>query len=343
MMKAIAVISACCALLSACAFVPTTTTLYSTTYATQGDTMYFLKTTTLMGPESLPIFERGKRSDWNEVSTLMALDMRGGRDPQPVAKYEVIPKDEQPNGGYPYIELNGDSVPRIWRDDALRKRLVKTAGVGCAGELKYDKQDSRVLWLYCSNEEIAYRFDPPYGQPCMFRVGPAGGMERIVASGGVKLHTSPDFYSKAGNAAVFAWIGWKLYELDGCSNTSAIEIEGLVQHDGGGPWGAHPVLPPDNKALVGITSDLRIYQTFREGVGTEVVVEQPGKEMRRFPSPPLGPDERDMGSSKKYPVAHYIAESNLVIWKRRLLGTGEREVVYTLDLNTGKTRKAVIP
>lgn len=305
--------------------------------------MYFLETTTLMGPESLPIFERGKRNDWKVVSTLMALDMRGGKSPQPVAEYEVIPKGEPPNGGYPYIEVNGASTPRVWRDNALRKRLQKTAGGECAGKLAYDKQDNRVLWLYCSTEEIAYRFDPPYEQPCMYRVGPAGGMERIVASGGVKLHTSPDFYSKAGNAAVFAWNGWKLYELDGCSNTSAIEIEGPVQIDGGGPWGAHPTLPSHNKVLVGITSDLRIYQTFRDGAGTEVVVEQRGGEMRRFPSPPLGPHEMDMGSSKKYPVAHYIAESNMVIWKRRLVGAGDRQVIYTLDLNTGKTRKAFIP
>lgn len=335
-MKALSTLSVCCALLCGCAFVPTSQTAYTWSYAMQGDTMYVVKTKTWKGPEPLPIPERGQRGVMSRTSTLMAIDMRGNRAPQPVREYELIPKDFDSNEAYPFIETDGVAVPRVWRSDVLLKRLAETAGINCSGSLEYDKQDQRVVWLYCGKENSAYRFDPPYAVPCLYRFGPEVGVEPDLDSKGRKLPFSPNFYSISGTTAIFARVGSLRYRLDGCSNTSASKVDVYANIGGSRPASAPSKPGREIKRLIGITDDLRIYVTDEDVVDGEVLVERRGKEPRHFPVPPLAPLE--MASSPKYD-----AKNNLVIWYRMYAGGKLDRAIYALDLGSGAMLKAFIP
>jgi hypothetical protein len=226
------------------------------------------------------------------------------------------------------MEIAADGSVVLWGEETLWQRLIKAGGISCQksswSDVRYDEQDSRILYVYCVEEKIAYRFDPPYSQGCVVKIRSEIDLVKDLP---------PMFYSTLGKPEIFMQSGWSLYETDGCANTKLSKVEGFTGREGR--------LPPTStenpltaKALIAISADLRIYQVAKQK-GFEVVIETTGQAAKRF----MLPTEI---LADGFPIGIYVAKDQLVLWE--VLDSRTKQThIFSLKLKTGAFRKTSIP
>jgi hypothetical protein len=297
-------------------------------YSSQGDTLYAVKITSLMGSHGLPTPEWSTPKVLRQGFDVVAVDLRGIDKIRPAKNYSMVPAGPADPSGYEYVETDAAGAVRLWGRETLWKRLVEAGKISCEHghftDVEYDSQDSRILYVYCFKQEVAYRFEPPYDHACAIRIGPSVGMSGDS--------TRATFYSILGQSKAFMRVGSGLYEFDACSNKVAAKIE------------APGILAPDATVrakraallnLIGIAADLRIYQAVRPDGGMDAVVEKTGQPIRRFALPAEIPQEQRV-------VGIYLARSNFVVWIA-LHPRVMQQNIFSLDLTTGKFRKTSVP
>lgn len=310
-------------------FLPQKTEYRWRSYSVAGDMLYAVKTVST-NAINIPIPERGATKVLEKDYQIVAFDLTGTKKKPVPVKHRLQPehpigKDhlQQAFGYYEYIELNVNAPPILWGQKELKERLLQAGRIDCAasdiGDVIYDRQDSRVLYLYCDRKSTAYRFELPSMAATVIPLGEAAGLP---------LDSEPGFFSTLGQKKVFVRVERKTYELEIGTKDKARKIEKIEDNLYG---------PEDRSArsLIGVADGLRIYQLtqFKEKTA-QLSVEYDHQAPRIFPLPPAIVTSIDV-------KAMYLSRNNLVLWEvyGEIMG---KVVIYTLNLESGAVHRAEV-
>jgi hypothetical protein len=308
-------------------FLPQKTDYRWRSYSIAGDMLYVVKTVST-NAINIPIPERGATKVLEKDYQVVAIDLSGTKKKPISVKHRLQPehpigKDHLQDafGYYEYIELNDNAPPILWGSKELKERLLLAGRIDCApseiGDVIYDRQDSRLLYLYCKKKSTAYRFELPSMEAETIPLGEAAGLP---------LDSEPSFYSTRGQKKVFVRVDRKTYELEVGAKDKAKKIEKIEDNLYG---------PEDRsaKSLIGVADGFRIYQLtqFKEKTA-QLSVENEHQAPRIFSLPPAIVTGIDV-------KAMYLSRNNLVLWEvyGEIMG---KVVIYTLNLESGAVRRA---
>ena len=297
-------------------------------YAIAGDTLYAFKTVST-NAFNIPIPERGSPKVLKKDYEVVAIDLTGKKEGTVSTRHRLMP--ERPVGDdhlmstigyYQYIELNDTAPPVLWGRKELKARLMQVAGSACSEseirDVNFDLQDSRVLYLYCKREDIAYRFELPSMDVTPIPLGEATG---------TTPHVRPTFFSALGQKTVFAEINGVMLEIPLDAKFKAKKIEKVQT-------GFRDSEERGTKSLIGIAEGLHIYQlTQLQAKTAQVSIEYDQQPPRIFPLP--------TAIVNFTAQARYLPKNNLVMWE--VMGEIKGEIVmYTLHIETGVTHRTVV-
>jgi hypothetical protein len=299
-------------------------------YATKAQDLYVIRRVAELREDAVPIPERSAPHVVSERYEVVVADLAGKSDLKPV-EFRKIPPEAQVPADYEYVAFDETGQIELWGRQALSQRLKSVANIACSGSVQYDEQDSRVLYYRCDDEDVAYRFEPPYRQACAIRLGPQGG---------IPYPGSDDyrFRSTAGQQVAFITVGWGfLYEVDLCRDGVARELDRFARPDQAispapksmPKWADVNQLP---HRLLGIAEGMRLYQV-AQGASQSVVEVAADGTMRRYSMPE---ELSQVGEGK------YLAQGGFVIWNV-MDEQAHLHVLHSLNLASGVFNKTEIP
>lgn len=299
-------------------------------YATKADDLYVIRHVAELREDALPIPERSAPHLVSERFEVVIADLTGQSTVRPV-EFRMIPPDMPPPADYGYVALDEDGTVELWGKEALSRHLKSAGKIACSGSVQYDEQDARVLYYRCDDEGLAYRFEPPYQEACVIRLGPQGGIPHAATD-------DYQFRSVAGQKVAYVTVGWGfLYEVDLCRDAPARELnrfarpdEALAQRSKSLPtWAEVNRLP---HRLLGISETSRIYQV-QQGADEEVVTVAADGTTKRYPIP---------GELAHLGEGRYLAQSGLIVWNT-MDEQAHLHILHALNLASGVLTKTEIP
>lgn len=310
-------------------FQHTETNYFWDSYTVRGNVLYAMKVTDTLALD-VPIPEHSPRKVLAKSYKVVAIDLSGSKKNFGTVKFRLEPKKpgtiEQATryeNYYSYIEVNESGETTLVGRKELKERLMRAEGVACSagdlGDVIYDVQDSRVLYLACRRREIAYRFEPPYLSASVINLG---SPLRVPPSEAL------DFFSALGQKKVFVSIDRECYEIDTGPNELARKLESIE---------ANSIGPSDRsaKSLIGVADGVRIYQlTQLQKTTTQVLIEYENQPPREYALP------KTLVTSIAT-KAVYLPQNRLILWevKGEVIG---KTVMYTLMMETGEIRRVVV-
>jgi predicted Fe-S protein YdhL (DUF1289 family) len=275
--------------------------------------LYLVRTTERVRDDWLPFPERHAPKPVDETFEVFAIDLRNGGEARStgVRRRETeVPSSAQE---FDFIELSPQGAPHVVSRTEIAARLRADAAIDCAGALKYDEQDSRVLYFYCEDGATTYRLEPPYRS--------ADKISHAAAAGLTSRSYDCTFASRLGDDRVFIrGVGRDLFELSRAPGSVAVPVpaESAVR----------------GRELVGIASNLRIHET-KDGSGAlSLVLSEPDKADRVFVLP------AEMGAYRSV-TRGYLSRNDMVVWL--LTDDYDAHVVLSLDLRSGRITRSVLP
>jgi hypothetical protein len=295
-----------------------------------GDSLYVMKMDVYYAP-NIPIPERGADVVLKKDYEVVKLDLTGKKHRLLSTKYHLVPKrpinDESladVAGYYEYIEVDDKGQTILWGTPELKQRLLKVIPAGCSadefGHVEYDKQDSRVLYLYCQRMDTAYRVELPEMNVVAIPFGRPYDPN--------SFNSSPRFYSMRGQKTVFVDVAGAMYEL----NTDDLTTRKKMEMVESGNWNADT---RSDKSLIGVAQGLRIYQVKQTQTNAaQLSIEYQGQPARVYPLP--------NAIAHMFGPAIYLPRSNLVLWNA-WDENPDNYVIFTFNIETGVMRQAYIP